>query len=508
MHKRAVLNPYTGQTILVPCGYCNACNYSRSVRNELKCYSQESISKYAYFITLTYDSFSIPFYRMSFTPLDASFDKLLVRYKALPRPKYYKKGRLVTGLDHSTAFDGSFVCDKEYYQSFTFQADLSVNGKYPFLRNTYSYINHQDISLFFKRLRRQTAYYTSNYERIHFYFVGEYTPLHFRAHWHILLFFDSDWLAENISILIDKCWPFGRTSCSRSREDATSYTAGYTNSFSFTPFHLLSSRKLRPYSRFSNGFGELLFKKFQQDIRQGNFFQASTGVDIHLHGRHVSVFPWRSIYRPCLFKPCSIPGATFEDVSRLCIHLSNIIRRPGFNPSRKCSPYFIARRVVRYVQFCYLSYKTSQRLREEPLSYIFTFLGFRLDCHSFIDSIDLIRLSNSLARLISDFQVFLKGYSLHQSLVDYPRFAQALRNSFAFYRYLARETQFQTYTKLMELPPGLDYYYWRQTPELLEEFKSSPYHGLLLDYQHKKCYDRVKHRELNELNRKYIEEYA
>lgn len=508
MHKRAVLNPYTGQTIFVPCGRCNACNYSRSVRNELRCYSQESISKYSYFITLTYDSFSIPFYRMSYTSLDSGSSKYLVRYKAVPRPKFYKKGKLVTGLDHSTSFEGSFICDKEYYQSFVVQADLSVSGKYPFLRNTFSYINHQDISLFFKRLRRQTAYYTSSYERIHFYFVGEYSPLSFRAHWHLLLFFESDWLAQNISILVDKCWPFGRTSCSLSRDDATSYTAGYTNSFSFTPFHLLSHRQLRPYSRFSNGFGEFLFKKFQEDIRRGAFLQSTTGVSVQLHGRNVSIYPWRSIYSSCVFRACSIPGATFEDVSRLCFHLSNILRRPGFNPRGKCCPTVIATRVVRYVQLCYLSYQTSQALREDPLSYIFTFLGFRLDRHSYIDSFDLPRLVNSLARLVSDFRKFLYGYGLDDRISDYSRFSYALRNSFAFFQYLARENQFQTYSKLSQLPPGLDYFYWRQTPELLEEFKFSPYYNLLVDYQHKKCYDRVKHRELNDLNRKYIEEHA
>lgn len=508
MHKRAVLNPYTSQTILVPCGRCNACNYSRSVRNELKCYAQESISKYSYFITLTYDSFSIPFYRMSSVPLESDPSKLFVRYKALPRPQYYKKGKKVTGLDHSTSFEGSFVCDKEYYDSFVVQADLSFFGKYPFLRNTYSYINHQDISLFFKRLRRCSAYYTGNYERIHFYFVGEYTPLRFRAHWHLLLFFDSDWLAQNILSLVDKCWPFGRSSCSRSREDATSYTAGYTNSFSFTPFHLLSARQLRPYSRFSNGFGELLFKKFQEDIRRGTFFRATVGVSVELYGRNVSVFPWRSIYRSCVFRPCSIPGATFEDVSRLCFYLSNIIRRPGFNPRGRCSTYLISRRVVGYVRWCYRSFSTTTRLREEILSYVFSFIGYRLDAHSYIDNSDYDRLVFSLARLISDFRCFLRGYGIDDMISDYGRFSYAIRNSFAFYRYLAHENQFQTYLKLSELPAGLDYYYWRQTPELLREFKSDFHYSLLVDWQHKKCYDRVKHRELNDLNRKYIEDHG
>ena len=86
--------------------------------------------------------------------------------------------------------------------------------------------------------------------------MGEYGPVHFRPHYHLLLFTNSDEVAEVLRYCHDKSWELGRSDFQRSAGGAASYVASYVNSLCSAPLLYRSCRAFRPRSRASVGFFE------------------------------------------------------------------------------------------------------------------------------------------------------------------------------------------------------------------------------------------------------------
>lgn len=82
-NKREVINPYTGDIILVPCGVCDACRVSKSILSENRIYAQKSVSKYCYFVSLTYKNEFIPYYEVETQEIDE--DNIAVHAFVHPR---------------------------------------------------------------------------------------------------------------------------------------------------------------------------------------------------------------------------------------------------------------------------------------------------------------------------------------------------------------------------------------------------------------------------------------
>jgi hypothetical protein len=86
--------------------------------------------------------------------------------------------------------------------------------------------------------------------------VGEYGPVHFRPHYHLLLFTNSDKVASVLRCCHDKSWTLGRSDFQRAAGGAGSYVASYVNSLSAAPLLYRSCRAFKPKSRASVGFFE------------------------------------------------------------------------------------------------------------------------------------------------------------------------------------------------------------------------------------------------------------
>ena len=122
--------------------------------------------------------------------------------------------------------------------------------------NLIPFLNYVDVQNYIKRLRKYLFKTLGSYETLHFYAVGEYGPVHFRPHFHLLLFTNSDQIAEVLRQCHDKSWKFGRSDFQRSAGGAASYVASYVNSLSAAPLLYRSCRAFRPRSRASVGFFE------------------------------------------------------------------------------------------------------------------------------------------------------------------------------------------------------------------------------------------------------------
>ena len=135
------------------------------------------------------------------------------------------------------------------------------NNAFPQFKGLLKYVNYRDYQLFAKRFRKYLFTKIGSYEKISSYVVSEYSPKTFRPHFHILFFFDSDKVAENIRQAVFQSWRLGRVDTQLARDSAGSYVSGYLNSIVSLPRIFTDVSFTKNKSRFSKLFGYESFRK-------------------------------------------------------------------------------------------------------------------------------------------------------------------------------------------------------------------------------------------------------
>jgi len=138
------------------------------------------------------------------------------------------------------------------------------DNAFPQFKGLLKYVNYRDYQLFAKRFRKYLFTKIGSYEKISSYVVSEYSPRTFRPHFHILFFFDSDEVAENIQQAVYQSWRLGRVDTQLARDSAGSYVSGYLNSLVSLPSIFTDVSFTKNKSRFSNLFG---YEGFRQTVK-------------------------------------------------------------------------------------------------------------------------------------------------------------------------------------------------------------------------------------------------
>ena len=319
-NPRIVQNKYTGEFVKVDCGECPYCLIKRSDRATQKCEFVRYNHKYCYFVTLTYNTqyvtklslSQITDYMTELLPLrppksvgtqlaarmvmDSRVNKEIPdfmsakvnrpymlehlrlieadRYKSLAMryPNYISKLRpyILRSIPRESAlhnfkdeyFEELIWMLPELAESLKKKNNTDANGAFPQFKGLLKYVNFRDYQLFAKRLRKYLSKKIGKYEKIHSYVVSEYSPKTLRPHFHILFFFDSDEIAENLRQAVYQSWRLGRVDTQLARDNANSYVANYLNSVISIPFVYKAKKSIRPRSRFSNLFG-------YEEVRKG-----------------------------------------------------------------------------------------------------------------------------------------------------------------------------------------------------------------------------------------------
>ena len=221
LNPQRIVNPYTHECMTVPCGKCKACILAKNSRYAFQCDLESYCSMYTVFVTLTY----APNYLPVATPMylgDNTDFGLLCRYDL---------------VDFETG-ESLGVFESESSQLELLQQKFNLCGSIPYLRKT-------DLQLFLKRFR----YYVTKRlpkEKVRYYAVGEYGPVHFRPHYHLLLFLNSKEVLQICPEAVSEAWPFGRIDVQVSEGKCSSYVAGYVNSSVFSPtlsLHILRDKE-------------------------------------------------------------------------------------------------------------------------------------------------------------------------------------------------------------------------------------------------------------------------
>lgn len=284
-YRSFITNKYNGARIAVDCGQCDYCIHKRAKKASVRVKTAGDAFKHCFFVTLTYDNIHIPLMYCKVLHSeyedaigvsgDSHFGYELHRY--IPVSEYQCDDNYALRHIFFEQVQGTVPYDREIKEyvpvkdnwflsmdairSFVFKTQAVDKTDYPASEqygrdNLIPYLNYVDVQNYIKRLRKHLFRKLGSYETLHFYAVGEYGPVHFRPHYHLLLFTNSNEVASVLRYCHDKSWKLGRSDFERSAGGAGSYVASYVNSLCAAPLLYRSCRAFRPKSRSSIGFFE------------------------------------------------------------------------------------------------------------------------------------------------------------------------------------------------------------------------------------------------------------
>ena len=360
-HRSFITNRYTGRRIAVDCGQCDYCIYKRAQKASMRVKTAGSAFEYSYFVTLTYDNEHVPL--MNCEVLHSEYEDALSisggkvfgyeKHSYIPVSEYSCSDTSRLRHIYFTQVQGTVPYNREssQYEPVKDNWFLSMDAIRSFIAKTKSatpygkegelsarygdnlipYLNYVDVQNYIKRLRKHLKMALGSYETLHFYAVGEYGPVHFRPHYHILLFTNSKEVSKVLRQCHDKSWKLGRSDFQASRGGASSYVASYINSSCSTPLLYRSCRAFRPRQRSSIGFfekgqvfeeGEDIYHAIEQKIDS-----VVNGRIYNFNGISVNSTPPMSYIRTLLPR---FSSARYDDA----VAIARIIRAVASAPKR------------------------------------------------------------------------------------------------------------------------------------------------------------------------------
>lgn len=295
-HRSFITNKYTGKRIAVDCGQCDYCIYKRAQKASMRVKTAGSAFEHCWFVTLTYDNEHIPLFNCEV--YYSEYDDVLSdsgivhgyeKHAYVPVTKFCTTDPQRLQHIFFTQVQGTVPYNREtgQYEPVKDNWFVSIDSMRSFIYKTQSstpygedgelsrmygdnlipFLNYVDVQNYIKRLRKHLHLSLGSYETLHFYAVGEYGPVHFRPHYHILLFTNSKKVSKVLRQCHAKSWKFGRSDFQVARGGASSYVASYVNSLSAAPLLYRSCRAFKPRQRASIGFFE-----------KGEFFEEGEDV--------------------------------------------------------------------------------------------------------------------------------------------------------------------------------------------------------------------------------------
>lgn len=274
-NSKFIYNKYLHRRIFVPCGHCDFCLAKKANRQFHRTSVASTKFKHCYFVTLTYSNEYIPLYKIYGAHHDDDFAETpfgrhpMISTDVLPLSDFVKKYD-VKDNDQCLFFfkqvQGTQPFDKELQQHMPSETSFSMplgelramikrsTPQTPFcMDDVVPFLQYVDVQNYIKRLRINLNRAGCN-EKISFYAVGEYGPVHYRPHFHLLLFGNTEEFTKNVCGCHARAWKFGRSDIQYSAGGSTSYVSSYVSSLANCPAILKVCAGFRPKSRASFGF--------------------------------------------------------------------------------------------------------------------------------------------------------------------------------------------------------------------------------------------------------------
>lgn len=250
-----------GERVTVNCGYCSACLSKKSSYAGKLCVLESESNRFCTFVTLTYSQETLPVAKV------CTYGSNHYLINVTERLRGTSENDCIGVIDQPYSLgELSFIFNKVF--------DDNAKTPYSYGEGYIPYLSKVDAQNFLKRLR----YYISDFceknnidnEKIRYYIGSEYGPEHFRPHFHILFFYNSAWLREELPGFLHQAWTFGNIDYSQVQNHGgcSSYVASYCNCFSYLP-SIYKSKGLRPFTLHSVRFGQKPFDESFKKILKG-----------------------------------------------------------------------------------------------------------------------------------------------------------------------------------------------------------------------------------------------
>ena len=273
-HPKKIRNR-NGDWITTSCGCCPACLARMSKKASYQCALHEQDYKYCMFVTLTYSNETIPLLRLEEFQYNGDNSSYFHFYDVTER------------LQAAQNIIGNFIATATVSRKYVSE----IRAKFHYFGNDIPYLSRYDAQCFLKRFRKHLSKITN--DKVTYYLVGEYGPVHFRPHFHVLFFFDSESILSHFGEVLRKAWTLGRLDYSQSRGKCSSYVSQYVNSRNSVP-RIYQDRALRPFCLHSQKFAQRFYQNQKAEIYEAENFRFA---DIMRQvGRSVSsTYAWRSL---------------------------------------------------------------------------------------------------------------------------------------------------------------------------------------------------------------------
>lgn len=294
-----ITNRHSGKQVKVNCGICDFCIHQKACKNSIRVKTAGSQYKYCYFVTLTYDDEHLPLFSVSIDTLASEYlrvddiDGNWIATNVVDCSEFIPLSRWPLSFEDNCKicfsqvqgtipFNSNLGCkcpvtsvwfgSSASVASFIAKSQKRKKGEFHGYSNLpdgvsssdcLPFLNYVDVQNYIKRLRKHLFTFLGTYdEKISFYAVGEYGPVSFRPHWHLLLFTNSDKVAEVLRQAHDKSWKLGRSDFQLSRGGSASYVASYVNSLASAPSLYRICPNFKPQQHASFGFYEKCGESF------------------------------------------------------------------------------------------------------------------------------------------------------------------------------------------------------------------------------------------------------
>lgn len=369
------------------------------------------------------------------------------------------------------------------------------NNAFPQFKGLLKYVNYRDYQLFAKRFRKYLFTKIGSYEKISSYVVSEYSPKTFRPHFHILFFFDSDEVAENIRQAVYQSWKLGRVDTQLAGDSAGSYVSGYLNSVVSLPSIFTDVSFTKNKSRFSKLFG---YESFRQTVKtpEQAVERLSERIRFVRNGKPCAFNPPVSYISRLL--PRFVPyGSNFSVETRTVLRsIRGVLRLFRRNePFKKETPTNLSEFIHYYTVTLYEKYGYSYATLPECLRVFLAYTRSEKEIHYFTDS-----LKNKLSRPFYIYKRFLACGLSDDYLISLCDEYMSRQRSLS----LAKQLSIQQEMFAREgYSDDLLSLFYINTPQkkvnnrYFQEWKDKNYYEV--------HYIRVKHKKLNDENNVFME---
>ena len=264
-----------GDWITTSCGCCPACLLRMSKKASYQCSLHEMDYKYCMFVTLTYSNDNMPLLRLEEFQDNGDFAHIYRMYDVTSR---FQAAQNIIGNFVANAIVSPFYVSQ-------------IRSKFHYFGKDIPYLSKYDAQCFLKRFRKHLSKFTD--EKVSYYLVGEYGPIHFRPHFHVLFYFDSETILQNFREILHSSWSLGFVDYSQSRGKCSTYVAQYVNCRNSVP-RIYQDRAVRPFCLHSQKFAQRFYQAQKAEIYENEDFRF-TDIMRSVGSSVSSTYAWRSL---------------------------------------------------------------------------------------------------------------------------------------------------------------------------------------------------------------------